>query len=145
MAFFKNSKPNSVAGISFPTDGSDTLTIHLKHGYDAYKKDCMFFISLSGASCFNTSGGCMVTFMKHSDVAHMLEEAMHYFDTMLIDAVNSKRISAIESALVSPFDDDRGRKVVRDFSRKTVANQAGPVMLGTCVNIRTYLSSLAQE
>ena len=87
----------------------------------------------------------MVTFMKHSDVAHMLEEAMHYFDTMLIDAVNSKRISAIESALVSPFDDDRGRKVVRDFSRKTVANQAGPVMLGTCVNIRTYLSSLAQE
>ena len=105
MAFFRNTKPNSIAGISLPADGSDSVAIHLlSKGFKGtvntdYEDDRRFLLSLPGARVIDTSSGCMVVFEGAINVMHMLDTAGSLFDAQLIKEVEDKRVHAQEDAL----------------------------------------------
>lgn len=105
MAFFQNTKPNSVAGISLPADGADYLTIHcmVKNIFggknSSYLMDRQFFRSLKGARTTETFSGCMIEFYGKNDILNALEASVEYFDYSILSQVHRRRNHAEEDAL----------------------------------------------
>lgn len=151
MAFFQNTKPNAIVGISLPTDGSDVVTLHLvKQGLDgkakeSYDQDKHFFEGIVGAKVFHTSGGCMITFEQGRVISRMFESARDFFDPSLVEAVEERRKIAWEETLRIRINKgmiiEKAQEVVDTFKDKPAANTSR--MTSSCVvNIRTHLSTL---
>lgn len=105
MAFFQNTKPNAVAGISLPADGSEAMSIHLINrnpkGSEntSYTNDLKFFSSLRGARTIETSSGCIIEFCGQDNILHVLAVSVDFFDGNILSEVCHKRDHAMEDAL----------------------------------------------
>lgn len=152
MAFFQNTMPSAVAGISLPTDGSDAVTVHLvKQGVDgdertSYEGDKHRLEQLEGAKTALTTGGCMITFEQADAINAMFVHASDLFDAAMVEVVKDRRKNAFADVFRRNMNKEQiffhALGIVKRFRDSRPANTSNPFGGASVVNIRTHLSTL---
>lgn len=132
MAFFQNTKANSIVGVSLPVDGSDSITLHLLTRdlqgqiYYCYDDERDYLAGLEGAETISTSSGCMITFNGDEYITKALDYIKPYVHDRVMASVQYKRKYATQESLQFRMSrssiDEISLQVLDYFKHKKVAN-----------------------
>ncbi len=132
MAFFQNTKANSIVGVSLPVDGSDSITLHLLvrdlqgQIYHCYDDEKNYLSTLEGAETVSTSSGCMITFSGNDYITKALDHIKPYVNDRVMASVQYKRKYATQESLQFKMSrssvDEISLQVLDYFKHKKIAN-----------------------